>query len=352
MLRNLWVILVLAPRLASGGPVDVVRQDFFVPEENGIRIFVRQVTAKRAARDAPALLLIHGARVPGLASFDLDVPGGSLAAELAARRKAVYVMDVRGYGASTRPKEMDEPAAGRVALVRSNEAARDIGSVVDWIRQRRHVAKIALFGWATGGQWAGYYASLFPEKVSALILLNSLYGGSSVHPQMGHGSDMEDPNHPGHFNSSACGSYRLNEEKSLFGIWDRSIPLGNKDEWRDPAVARAYAVAALASDPTSATRTPPSFRSPCGALEDSFYLATGRQLWDASLIAAPTLVLASELDFWSRPEDRALLQEHLVHAARVKVVVLKGATHFVHLDRPVHGRQILVDEVVDFLSGH
>jgi pimeloyl-ACP methyl ester carboxylesterase len=87
-------------------------------------------------------------------------------------------------------------------------------------------------------------------------------------------------------------------------------------------------------------------------MEDSFYLATGRQLWDASLITAPTLVLASERDFWSRPQDRELLQEHLTHAAKVKVVVLKGATHFVHLDRPVHGRQTLVDEVVDFLNGH
>jgi len=50
--------------------------------------------------------------------------------------------------------------------------------------------------------------------------------------------------------------------------------------------------AALDSDATSHTRTPPSFRSPCGALEDSFYMATGRQLWDASFITAPTLVLA------------------------------------------------------------
>ena len=93
------------------------------------------------------------------------------------------------------------------------------------------------------GQWAGYYASFYAEKVSALIMLNSLYGGSSVHPRMGHGSDMEDAKHPGRFNSEACGAYRLNEEKSLFGAWDRSIPGEKKGEWRDPAVARAYAAA-------------------------------------------------------------------------------------------------------------
>lgn len=328
----------------------LTRQDFFVPEEGGIRIFVREVTAANAPKTARGVLLIHGARVAGIASFDLDVPGGSLAADLAARGFAVYVMDVRGYGGSTRPKEMDQPPAGRAALVRSNDAARDIGAVVDWICSRRGMAKVTLFGWATGGQWAGYYASVFPEKIDALILLNSMYGGSAVHPLMGHGSDMEDSQHPGQFNREACGAYRCNDTKSLFGVWDRSIPVANKDEWRDPAVARTYAAAALASDPTSNTRTPPSFRSPCGALEDSFYLATGRQLWDASLIKAPTLVLASERDFWSRTEDREMLQKHLVHAARVKIVLLKGATHFVHLDRAERGRTELLEVVTEFLN--
>jgi pimeloyl-ACP methyl ester carboxylesterase len=345
------VPLLLVAVLRGNAPaLKIARQDFFVPSEAGIQLFVREVAARDSSSDVTPILLIHGARVPGLASFDLDVPGGSLAAELAERGLAMYVMDVRGYGGSTRPQEKSELASEHAPLVRSNEAADDIGAVVDWICTRRHVKKVALFGWATGGQWAGYYASFYPAKVSVLILLHSMYGGSAKHPLMGHGSDMEDPRHPGQFNASACGSYRFNTEKSLFAAWDRSIPVENKDAWRDPAVAKAYAAAALASDSTSGTRTPPSFRSPCGALEDSFYLAGGRQLWDASLIMAPTLVLASELDFWSRVEDRELLRSHLVHAPRVKIVVLKGATHFVHLDRPAHGRAQLLEEIVRFVG--
>lgn len=345
------VALLLVAVLRGNAPaLKIARQDFFVPSEAGIQLFVRELAARDSSSEVTPILLIHGARVPGLASFDLDVPGGSLAAELAERGLAIYVMDVRGYGGSTRPQEMSELASEHAPLVRSNEAAHDIGAVVEWICTRRHVKKVALFGWATGGQWAGYYASFYPEKVSVLILLNSMYGGSAKHPLMGHGSEMEDPRHPGQFNASACGSYRFNTEPSLFAAWDRSIPVENKDAWRDPAVAKAYAAAALASDSTSGTRTPPSFRSPCGALEDSFYLAVGRQLWDASLIMARTLVLASELDFWSRVEDRELLRSHLVHAPRVKIVVLKGATHFVHLDRPAHGRAQLLEEIVRFVG--
>ena len=45
--------------------------------------------------------MAHGARVPGIASFDLPVANGSLAADLAQRSgRPIYVMDARGYGVS------------------------------------------------------------------------------------------------------------------------------------------------------------------------------------------------------------------------------------------------------------
>lgn len=324
------------------------RQDFFVQGDAGIRLFVREVSTNGPT--GQPILLMHGARVPGLASFDLPVPGGSLAADLAGAGLDVYVMDVRGYGQSTRPEAMEEPPAMHAPLVRSNEAAHDIGAVVDAICERRHVSKVALFGWATGGQWAGYYTSIYPEKVSALIVLNSLYRGNSKQALIGRGSDLEDPIRPGQFNQAACAAYRWSTAESLMAGWDRSIPIADKNAWRDPAVAKAYVEAALASDPESSSQNPPAFRSPCGALEDSFYLATGRQLWDASLITAPTLILASERDFWSRPEDRQNLEADLVHAARVRTVVIPGATHFVHLDRADRGRELLLKEVETFVN--
>jgi pimeloyl-ACP methyl ester carboxylesterase len=107
--------------------------------------------------------------------------------------------------------------------------------------------------------------------------------------------------------------------------------------------------AALASDDESASHNPPCFHSPNGALEDSFYEATGRQFWDASLITVPTLIIAGERDFWSRPQDREKLQQELVHAPVVRVVVIPNATHFVFLDRPERGRKQFLEEVTAFL---
>jgi pimeloyl-ACP methyl ester carboxylesterase len=329
---------------------DIQRKDFFIASDPGIRLFVREVTASHVTSHFP-ILLIHGARISGIASFDLPVPGGSLAADLAMRGFDVYVMDVRGYGRSTRPAEMDESPSAHPPLVRSNEAVRDIGTTVEWIAHRDHVSAVVLFGWATGAQWAGYYASLYPDRVSALILLNALYRGDAPEPVVRHGSDLEDPARPGRYDERGSGgAYRWNTADSVTRGWDRNIPIADKDQWRDPAVAQALVEQSLASDPQSRSQKLAAFRSPCGALEDSFYLATGHELWDATLVTAPTLILVSERDFWSRPVDRENLVRDLVHAKRVKLVILPNATHFVHLDRPERGRNQLLDETTSFVK--
>ena len=287
--------------------------------------------------------------MPGVASFDLTVAGGSLAADLADKGFCAYAMDVRGYGRSTRPQPMSLPPEKNPPLVRSVEAVADIDTAVDFIRKRTGGARISLFGWATGGQWAGYYATLHSDKLSHLVMLNALYGADTPHPLLGYGSDMEDPAHPGKINP-AIGAYRCNTADSLLQAWNRNIPAKDKSTWRDPAVADAYVREALASDAESSRHSPPCLRSPNGALEDSFYMALGRQLWDASFITVPTLMLASELDFWSRPADRDRLKADLVHAPVVRIVVIPNATHFVHLDRPEHGRQVLMEEMLHFLK--
>lgn len=328
----------------------VVRRDLTVESDPGVSLFVREIRG-HGDPDAVPVLLVHGARVPGLASFDLPVPNGSLAGDLALAGHSVFVMDARGYGRSIRPAEMDGDPMACPPLVRSSTVVRDIDGVVRAVRDRVAAARVALLGWATGGMWAGHYATFSPDTVSHLILYNTLYGGTRGHLSLGPGSDFEDPRHPGRFNARAFGGFTLNTAEDLLGSWDRSFPTERPEDWRDPAVAQAYIEAALASDDTAPSRTPPSFRAPTGALEDSFYLASGRQLWDASLIEAPMLILRSERDFWSRPQDVDLLREHATAAPEVRSAVLQRATHYVHLDRPEAGRSRFLEEVRAFLAG-
>ena len=126
-------------------------------------------------------------------------------------------------------------------------------------------------------------------------------------------------------------------------------PGPDKEVWRSQAVTDAYAEGALAGDPLSATHDPPAFRAPLGAIEDSFYQACGRRLFDASSITAPVLAVRSELDFWSRPEDAQAFAHDAVRSQGVRLVTLANATHYVHLDRPEHGRDELLHEITAFL---
>ena len=57
---------------------------------------------------------------------------------------------------------------------------------------------------------------------------------------------------------------------------------------------------------------PPPARSPTSVL-----LATGAALWDARLMEADALIVRSGADFWSRPEDAAMLATHLDRRAGV-----------------------------------
>jgi pimeloyl-ACP methyl ester carboxylesterase len=145
----------------------VERNDFTIATEPGIGVFVREVQDTTILGDVP-VVLVHGARVPGLASFDLHVPGGSLTEDLALAGHRVYVMDARGYGRSTRPAEMNGDPMDCPPLVRSSTVVRDIDGVVRAVRDRTGAAQVALLGWATGGMWTGHYATLYPHTVSHL----------------------------------------------------------------------------------------------------------------------------------------------------------------------------------------
>jgi pimeloyl-ACP methyl ester carboxylesterase len=304
-----------------------MRADFFIPVEPGVSIFAREVRASRPA--GVPVVLVHGARVPGLASFDLGTPAGSLAQDLAEAGHAAYIFDARGYGRSSRPAAMDKPPQASLPLTRSNEVVRDLAGVVEEVRDRARVREVAIVGWATGGMWAGHYASLYPERVSQVVFYNALYGGHDGHPLLGRGSASEDPHRPGRFNIESAGAYQFHTAQSLRPSWDGSIPGPDPAGWRDPQVLDAYVQAALASDPTSDDRTPPSFRAPSGAMEDSFLLASGHQVFNASTITGRILIIRSERDFWSRPQDAARLERDLHRAASVRHVVIQNATHYV-----------------------
>ena len=253
---NPIVLVVLGLALSRSAGAQIQRQDFLIPGGAG-RLHVREVRDHRHAKPKN-LILLHGGGPGGVPSFDLPVPDYSLAEDFAKRGFRVFVMDVRGWGSSTKPRAMDPPPENSAPLVPTKEAADDIATVVNWVVRRTH-EKTALLGWASGGHWACAYASRGPAALTALILLNTLY---SVNAPWELRASMQDRNDPEQFDRHA-GGYRIVDRSGLLRRWDASIPAADKSRWRDTAVADAYLSQTLATDGTP-RRIPPSVRIPIG----------------------------------------------------------------------------------------
>src|SRR5207247_4126228 len=93
-------------------PPKIAMEEFMVPaREPGIRLYVRNKHAQ-GAKNFPGekiLLFVHGATYPAETSFDLRLNGQSWMDYIARRGYDVYLVDVRGYGKSTRPRKWSSP---------------------------------------------------------------------------------------------------------------------------------------------------------------------------------------------------------------------------------------------------
>ena len=82
----------------------------------------------------------------------------------------VYLVDVRSYGRSTRPPEMDEPPEANKPIATSEEAGADLAAAVDYILARRGIPKLDLIGWSWGTSIAGNYTAEHNDKINRLVL--------------------------------------------------------------------------------------------------------------------------------------------------------------------------------------
>src|SRR5438128_4923871 len=105
--------LLLPVAVASAQMTKLATESYFVPARDpGIQLYVRNKRPDGVTRFGPdkIVLFVHGATYPAEAAFDLALDGLSWMDYIAQRGYDVYLMDVRGYGLSTRPTAMSQPA--------------------------------------------------------------------------------------------------------------------------------------------------------------------------------------------------------------------------------------------------
>src|SRR5271170_5273633 len=134
-----------ATEMAAGS--GTVTEEFMVPAfDSGVELYVRNKHPAGAQKYAPEriLLFVHGATYPSESAFDLNLNGLSWMDYIAQHGYDVYLVDLRGYGKSTRPPEMSQPAADNPPIERTESAVKDVGAAVDFVLKHRGVPRIDL----------------------------------------------------------------------------------------------------------------------------------------------------------------------------------------------------------------
>jgi pimeloyl-ACP methyl ester carboxylesterase len=106
----------------------------------------------------------------------------------------VYIMDLRGYGRSTRPSEMSKPAAENPPIVNTDVAVKDVGAVVDHILARRKVQRLNLLGHSWGTAIMGAYTAANNVKIEGLVLYGPMWLLKDAPPMGGGRSSCRIPN--------------------------------------------------------------------------------------------------------------------------------------------------------------
>ena len=233
----------------------VVMEEMMVPSEPGIEIYVRnkRPADMSAFRPERTLLFVHGATYPAHTSFDLKLDGLSWMDYIAARGYDVYLLDLRGYGRSTRPQEMDQAPDANAPIVRGVTAVTDISAVVDFILKRRSIPRLNLLGWSWGTTLMATYTTQNPGKVERLVLYAPAWIRTTP--------SLSRPAGP-------LGAYRTVAREQAKTRWLTGVPEDKKATLIPAGWFETWADATFATDPVGAKMTPPTLRAPNGVQQD------------------------------------------------------------------------------------
>jgi pimeloyl-ACP methyl ester carboxylesterase len=305
----------------------IVMEEFTVPSvDSGIELYVRNKHPQGMKRFAgeKIVLFVQGATYPAEATFDLELNGLSWMDYIAQHGYDVYLVDVRGFGKSTRPREMDQPAEDNAPIVRTDTAIKDVAAAIDFVLKRRGASKLDLMGWSWGTSIVGWYTAQHNDKVNRLVLYAPLWISTS--PQ------LVSPD-------VTLGAYRTVTREAARNRWLRDVPEDRKADLIPAGWFDAWADANFATDP---------LRAPNGAVQDGReYWSAGKMLYDPAGIRVPTLLAHAE---WDVDLPSYMVYDYfarLTNAPYKRFVQIGEGTHMIMMEK---NRMQLFQAVQQFLD--
>jgi len=324
------------PRSLPATLPPLLTEDCSVPSRDaGIKLFVRnkRPAALNSFSPARTLLYVHGSTYPASTAFDLPIAGCSWMDFIAARGFDVWLLDLRGYGRSTRPPEMDAPPENNPPIVRTDTAVADIAAVVDHILATRKIERLNLLGWSWGTTQMATYTTQHPQHVNKLVLYAPQWLRTTPSPLTTQGK---------------IGAYRTVERGQMLERWLNGVPADKRATLIPEGCFEAWADATMATDVEGGKRNPPVLRAPSGTVADTMEIwSQGKTYYDPQKITVPVLIAVAEWDRDNPPQLGQTLFPLLVNAPYKRMVTLAEGTHTIMLEK---NRVDLFNAVQQFLE--
>lgn len=301
-------------KISAANNTQIVTEEFMVPgADPGIELYVRnkRLSSTTTFNKDNVVLFVHGATYPAETGFDLRLEGLSWMDVMAQQGFDVYMVDIRGYGKSTRPAAMDQPANQNPPIVDSDMAARDYAAAADWVRKHRNIEKINVIGHSWGTVITALYTTRHADKVNRLVLYAPVWLRKTA--------SLTD-------SGGALGAYRTVTADAARKRKDTGLKPGQNpqpDAWFD-----IWEAATFASDPVGSKASPRFVRAPNGVVQDSRrYWSVGKPVYDPTLLTVPTLLILAEWDADTPLYMSETLFPLMTKSPFKKLVVLGEGTH-------------------------
>jgi pimeloyl-ACP methyl ester carboxylesterase len=275
-------------------------------------------------------LYVHGATFPSGLAVGFKFDGLSWMDDLASAGFDAWAFDFHGYGDSSRYREMSEAPTAAGPLGRASIAAEQIGAAVRFVLGRTGSDRLHLIAHSWGAQPAILFATQERNRIDRLALFAPILR-------------RELPNLPRPESLPAYRFWTIEEQRNRFA---EDVPKGHSAVLMERHFER-WAPAYLATDPESATRTPPSVITPAGPQADILASWSGTLPYDPSAIQAATLVVRGAWDSLCTDTDVRGLRSAFHRGVSLRDVKIPKATHLMHLEE---GRFHLYRATREFLT--
>jgi pimeloyl-ACP methyl ester carboxylesterase len=280
---------------------------------------------------AAGVLFVHGSTFPTrLASGYEFSPGDSWMSFVAARGYLACGLDFAGYGASSRPAAMLEPAKHGPPVLRAPEAAAQIAAAIQYLRETRGLAAIHVVAHSWGTIPAATFSAGHAAELQSLTLFGPVVPVAE--------KPAADPTRGAWFAQDAMARLDRLHFKDV-------LPAGLS--LLEPTVDRRWAKEFVAANLHVAEDPPETVRVPEGPGQDIDEAQAGEYPYVAKDVQVPVFVVYGNYDSLVNTAQAAAFLARFSGSSMKWQLQIDDGTHVMHLER---NRRSLYESVAAFIA--